>query len=128
MWKNIVQLDRPQMTKRCKRIACWITTATHTHTHTHTHFHCNNGCMNTPQCYVIRTLPALFRLPIYFRPVSRPWSPLFYPSSVPIFCIQKFSHILPNFVFPSIPEHPGGSPCLLEFIFGFYCRTSLLCG
>jgi hypothetical protein len=22
-------------------------------------FHCNNGCTDAPQCYVIRTLPAL---------------------------------------------------------------------
>jgi hypothetical protein len=32
MWKNIVQLDRPQMTIWRMRIACWITKVTHTHT------------------------------------------------------------------------------------------------
>jgi len=93
----------------------------------HTLFHFNNGCSNTPQCYVICTLPALFRFPIYFRPISRPWSPLFRPSNVPIFRIQKFSHIFPNFDFLSLPEHPGGSPCLPEFIFGFCCQISVLC-
>jgi hypothetical protein len=28
-------------------------------------FHCNNGCTNTPQCYVIRTLPVVFDIQIY---------------------------------------------------------------
>ena len=23
-------------------------------------FHCNNGCVNAPQCYVLRTLPAFY--------------------------------------------------------------------
>ena len=31
MWKNIVELDRPQMTIRPMRFACWITKATNTH-------------------------------------------------------------------------------------------------
>jgi len=31
MWKNIVELDRPQMTIWRIRIACWITKATNTH-------------------------------------------------------------------------------------------------
>jgi len=48
-WKNTVQPDRPQITIRRMRIACWIlktTLQTHTHTHKHTHyaifiaFHC----------------------------------------------------------------------------------------
>jgi len=30
-WKNMVQPDRPQMTIRRMRIACWITEATNTH-------------------------------------------------------------------------------------------------
>jgi len=30
MWKNIVELDRPQMTIRHVRIAYWITKSTHT--------------------------------------------------------------------------------------------------
>ena len=32
MWKNMVQPNRPQMTIRRMRIACWITKATDTHT------------------------------------------------------------------------------------------------
>ena len=36
-WKDIVELERPQLTLWRMRIACWITEATHTHTHTHTH-------------------------------------------------------------------------------------------
>jgi hypothetical protein len=31
MWKNIVHLDRPQMTIRCMRMVSWITAATNTH-------------------------------------------------------------------------------------------------
>jgi hypothetical protein len=31
MWKNMVQPDRPQLTIRCTRVACWITKATKTH-------------------------------------------------------------------------------------------------
>jgi len=27
----------------------------------YTHFHCNNGYRNAPQCYVIHTLPLLFK-------------------------------------------------------------------
>ena len=31
MWKNIVEPDRPQMTIRPLRVACWIPKATNTH-------------------------------------------------------------------------------------------------
>ena len=31
MWKNVVQLDRPRMTIRRTRFACWITKASNTH-------------------------------------------------------------------------------------------------
>jgi hypothetical protein len=31
MWKSTLQLDRPQMTQRRMRIACWIPKATNTH-------------------------------------------------------------------------------------------------
>ena len=30
IWKNIVELSRPQIKARCKRIACWIAVATNT--------------------------------------------------------------------------------------------------
>ena len=77
MSKNMVEPYRPQMTIwRC--VACWIIKATRaqasarlpthalTHTHTQTHrnmqhfllFQCNNGFLNAPQCYVLRTLPV----------------------------------------------------------------------
>ena len=42
--------------------ACWIPKATNTHTQNMWYlllFHYNNGCTNTPQCYVVRTLPVL---------------------------------------------------------------------
>jgi len=31
MWKNIVEMGRPQMTVWCMHIACWIPEATNTH-------------------------------------------------------------------------------------------------
>ena len=31
MWKNIVEPDRPQTTKRLMRISCWVPKATNTH-------------------------------------------------------------------------------------------------
>ena len=54
-WINIVQPDRPQMTIWRMRIACWIPKAIDTRS---LFFHRNNGCMNAPQCYVIRTSPV----------------------------------------------------------------------
>jgi len=69
--KDTVELGKPQKTMWRMRIACWITKATHKHTHTFTHnmsclllFHCNNGYANALLCYVLLTLPALFKLPL----------------------------------------------------------------
>jgi len=44
------------------RFACWIPKATNTHSEyvILIEFHCNNGRTNTPECYVIRTLPSVF--------------------------------------------------------------------
>ena len=36
MWKNFVEPNRPQITIRGMRIACWVTKAKNTHTHTQT--------------------------------------------------------------------------------------------
>jgi hypothetical protein len=36
MWTNTVAQDRPEMTIRRMRIACWIPKATHTHARTRT--------------------------------------------------------------------------------------------
>ena len=52
MWKNIVELDRRQMTIWRMRIACWIPKATDTHSEYVMLFHCNSGYTNAPQCYV----------------------------------------------------------------------------
>jgi len=59
--------------------------------HTYTLFHCKNGCANTPQFYAIRTFPALFLLPIYFRPVSRPWSPCFIHQACQYFVFRNLA-------------------------------------
>jgi len=62
MWKNIVVPGLPQTTIRRMRIACWLHEATDTHSEYVTliaYFHYNDGCTNTSQCYVIRTLRVL---------------------------------------------------------------------
>jgi len=59
MWKNTVDLDRPQMTILHMCIACCIPTATNTHSEYVTLFHSNSGYMNVPQCYVISKLFVL---------------------------------------------------------------------
>jgi len=63
MWKDTVQPGRPQMTIWRMRIACWIPKATNTHC----------GCTKVPECYVIRTLPALLldKCKIYKYTVGR---------------------------------------------------------
>ena len=64
MWTNLVELGRPQIWQYgAWRIACWIPKATDTHPEyvTRCFFHDSNGCMNTSQCYVIRTVSGLLR-------------------------------------------------------------------
>ena len=72
------------------RAACWISkvACTHTrtragHARTRTHntnmwylllFHSNNGYVNAPQCYVIRTLPVLLRSVFASTSSSSKWS------------------------------------------------------
>ena len=63
VWTNIVEPDRPQMTIRRMRVACWIPKATNTHPE-----YVITRCFSTAtmvvrtrlKCYVIRTLPNLF--------------------------------------------------------------------
>jgi hypothetical protein len=69
--KNILELDRPQMTIWRMRIAYWnLRLKTHTHTPTEyviLLFHYNNSYTNAPQRYVIRKLPGLFILYIFWH-------------------------------------------------------------
>ena len=60
MRKNTVELDRPQVTIRRKRIAWWIATATHAYARarTHTHTTCNT------YCYFTATMAARTRLTV----------------------------------------------------------------
>jgi len=62
MWKNVVELDGPQITVWHMRIACWIPKATNTHSEDVLFivffFHCNSGCMMAPQCHIVHTLPV----------------------------------------------------------------------
>jgi len=50
-WKNTVQPDRPQITKRRTPISCWITKAADTYTEEVklTAFRSNNGDTKAPQ-------------------------------------------------------------------------------
>ena len=52
MWKNIVELCRPQMTILCLRIACWIPKATDTNFEyiMLIDFPRNSGYTNEPHC------------------------------------------------------------------------------
>jgi len=56
MWKNTVEMGRPQMTMWCMRIACWMPKATNTHSECVIYillFYCHNGCTKAPQCCII---------------------------------------------------------------------------
>jgi hypothetical protein len=53
MWRNIVGLDKPQMTIRFMRIEYRVTKATDTQNMWYLLLsQCINGCMNTPQRYM----------------------------------------------------------------------------
>jgi hypothetical protein len=58
MWTNIVEPDRPQMTIRGMRIACWIPKATNTRSEHVMLFHGNSGCTNAPQRCVLCVMSA----------------------------------------------------------------------
>jgi hypothetical protein len=64
MWENMVEPDRPHDNIIWRmRFACWITEATDTHSeYVILLFFGSNGYANAPECYVLRTLPALFLL------------------------------------------------------------------
>jgi hypothetical protein len=65
MWKNVVEQGKPQMTIWRMCIAFWIPEATNTPTQVLQYlllFHWSNGYMNTPQCYIMHTLPVLSHL------------------------------------------------------------------
>ena len=61
MWKNSAESSKPQTTIWHMHIACWIPQATNILSEyvMLIVFHCNNGCMNTPQYYIICALPVL---------------------------------------------------------------------
>jgi len=68
MWKNILQLDRPQMTIWRVHIACWIPKATNTHTHNMQYsllFHYNNVTLHVQWLSGISLtqFPEQYRLP-----------------------------------------------------------------
>ena len=61
MWRLLVELERPQMMAYA---FCILEMRLHTQTQSMWMYyllltHCNSGCTNAPQCYVIRTSPAL---------------------------------------------------------------------
>jgi hypothetical protein len=64
IWKNIVGPGRSQMTiLRMRMHAGYLRPQIHIHNmHYLLLFHCNNGYTNTPQSYVVRTVPVCFFL------------------------------------------------------------------
>jgi hypothetical protein len=68
MWKNIVELDRPQMTVWRIRIACWITKATDTHLE-----YVNTYCFYATKMGA-RTLLNVMLYVLWLYCVSRPGS------------------------------------------------------
>ena len=59
MWENVVDPDRRQ--DACDLQAEYLRLQTHIQNVKYVLFlFCNNGYMNAPQCYTIRTLPLLF--------------------------------------------------------------------
>jgi len=61
MWKNIVESGRPH-DNMAHVHAGYLRLQTHTHNMWHVLLsYCNGGCSNAPECYIIRTLPVLFR-------------------------------------------------------------------
>jgi hypothetical protein len=61
MWKNTVQPDRPEITIRRMRLACWIIKSIGPHSEyvTLITFPRLNDYTNAPRCHLIRTLPVL---------------------------------------------------------------------
>ena len=73
MWKNIVERDRPQMTKWRMRIVCCIRKATNTHNMYYLlPFHCNSGYRNAPHRYVISKCPVVSGYRVAFSLPSPP--------------------------------------------------------
>jgi len=66
MWKNIVEPERPQITKWHMRTVCWIPKSTHTHTHTHTLRICNTYRFHTAKI----TAPTRLNVPLYVHCLS----------------------------------------------------------
>jgi hypothetical protein len=63
MWRNIVELDSPQVTLWHMRIACYIPKAIDAYSESIILLlHVHSGCMNVPQCYIICSLHFLLTL------------------------------------------------------------------
>jgi len=62
MWENVVEPDRPQITKWRMRNSRCVPKAKNISSEyiILIAFHCNNGCTNVPQRYAIRTESVLF--------------------------------------------------------------------
>ena len=66
MWKNMVEMDGPQMTRWRTCFACWVTNATDTRAEYAIFFFlflCNSGCRNAHLCYT--NITPLLNLPLY---------------------------------------------------------------
>jgi hypothetical protein len=71
LWDNVEKYIRARQATDDNMARALVMPGNYGYTNKHTHtqnvchlllFHCNNGCTNAPRCYVIRTLPVLFKL------------------------------------------------------------------
>ena len=64
--KNMLELERPQMTIWRMHVECWIRLHARAHTHTQKYaillFHGNNYFLKVPQFYITRTLPVFLHM------------------------------------------------------------------
>ena len=61
--EKCLEADRPRMTIRRMRLACWIPKATNIHReYVILLLHRSSGCTNAPQCYFILILCVLFNV------------------------------------------------------------------
>jgi len=101
------------MTIRRMSIVCWVPKDTNTHSE-YVYlllFHCNNGYENSPQCYIIRTLPFLLTS---FAVHGRMW-------------LQSFSTYVPStYSFHFLPPCFCVAFCLTACLNAKYLYTALV--
>jgi hypothetical protein len=106
MRKNTVQPDRPQITiqhKACALRAGYLRLQTHTQNIYYLLlFHSNNGYANEPQCYVVRTLPAVFAIIFSGNPLMSVFKLGKYSNNNNVSYKNEITGKLANYVVPRV--------------------------